>query len=202
VPPSTPGGQPTTKGKAAPYPRCLRPARGVHHDLDRSVDLKRGYVHLGAADTKNGEGRLIPLNRTLLELFSTIPRDLGCPYVFPHPGKVDAWQANPEAVDVRYHRTYISHRFALACHKAGGSNVRFHDLRHTFVTNARRAGIDYFRIMAISGHKTMLVFKRYHTIDAGDLTQAIRQMDTYMDTMTDTATPLQPAKPSGASPLT
>ena len=63
------------------------------------------------------------------------------------------------------------------------SHATFHDLRHTFVTNARRAGIDYFRIMAITGHKTMAVFKRYNTIDQQDLQGAIRQLDTYMDTM-------------------
>jgi integrase len=61
-------------------------------------------------------------------------------------------------------------------------NATFHDLRHTFVTNMRRAGVDYFRIMAITGHKTMRVFKRYHTIDTRDLREAMKQMDTYMDT--------------------
>jgi len=66
------------------------------------------------------------------------------------------------------------------------SHSTFHDLRHTFVTNARRAGIDYFRIMAITGHKTMAVFKRYNTIDQQDLQGAIRQLDTYMDTIMDT----------------
>jgi tRNA(Leu) C34 or U34 (ribose-2'-O)-methylase TrmL len=52
------------------------------------------------------------------------------------------------------------------------------------VTNMRRAGVDYFRIMAITGHKTMSAFKRYHTIDHQDLHQAIGQLDTYMDTNT------------------
>jgi len=159
------------------------------------LDPKTGCMRLGAHDTKNGEGRLIPLNRTLLDRFGTLPRYLGSPYVFPHPGKLAAWQVDTEAVDVRYHGSYISHRFARACQKADVANVTFHDLRHTFVTNARRAGIDYFRIMAISGHKTMLVFKRYHTIDAGDLTQAIHQMDTYMDTRARSYISLQPARP-------
>jgi hypothetical protein len=36
--------------------------------------------------------------------------------------------------------------------------------------------------MAITGHKTMSAFKRYHTIDHEDLHQAIGQLDTYMDT--------------------
>lgn len=92
-------------------------------------------------------------------------------------------------------RTDISHRFACACDKAGVPNARFHDLRHTFATNARRAGIDYFRIMAISGHKTMLVIKRYHTIDVGALAQAMRQMDTHMDTITEIDTRQPPVRP-------
>ena len=36
--------------------------------------------------------------------------------------------------------------------------------------------------MAITGHKTRLVFTRYHTMDAGDLTRAIWTLDTQMDT--------------------
>ena len=68
------------------------------------------------------------------------------------------------------------------------SHTTFHDLRHTFVTNARRAGIDHFRIIAITGHKAMAVFKRDNTIDQRDLQGAIHQLDTYMDTMNaDTA---------------
>jgi hypothetical protein len=50
------------------------------------------------------------------------------------------------------------------------------------VTNMRRSGVDYFRIMAVTGHKTMTVFKRYNTIDEADLRQAMCQMDTHMDT--------------------
>jgi integrase len=72
--------------------------------------------------------------------------------------------------------------FETARQRAGNSGVVFHDLRHTFVTNIRRAGVDYFRIMAITGHRTMDVFNRYHTIDQDDLHHAVRQLDTYMDT--------------------
>jgi integrase len=87
-----------------------------------------------------------------------------------------------EQGDPRYQGTSITHAFARACRKADIPHATFHDLRHTFVTNARRAGIDYFRIMAITGHKTMAVFKRYNTVDEQDLRQAMQQMDTYMDT--------------------
>jgi integrase len=82
-----------------------------------------------------------------------------------------------------YHATSITHAFERAYRTSGVSHATFHDLRHTFVTNARRMGIDYFRIMAITGHTMMAVFKRYNRIDQRDLQRAIRRLDTYMDTM-------------------
>jgi integrase len=77
----------------------------------------------------------------------------------------------------------VRRAFEVACRKAGVDDVVFHDLRHTFVTNMRRSGVDSFRIMAVTGHQTMTVFKRYNTIDEADLRQAMSQMDTHMDTL-------------------
>lgn len=41
----------------------------------------------------------------------------------------------------------------------------------------------------------MLVIERYRGIDVGAFAQAMRQMDTYMDTMVETNTRQQPARP-------
>jgi integrase len=142
------------------------------------VDLKRGTMRLKSIHTKTDEGRVIPLNQALTTMLKTATRYVSCPWVFVNPATLEGWQANPERIDPRYHATSITHAFERACRKAGVTGVTFHDLRHTFVTNARRAGIDYFRIMAITGHKTMAVFKRYNTVDEHDLRQAMRQMDT------------------------
>jgi integrase len=125
---------------------------------------------------------VIPMSYTLTTTLKTVTRYVCCPWVFVNPARMDAWQTNPDMVEPRYHKTSITHAYQRACQKAGVENATFHDLRHTFVTNARRAGIDYFRIMAMTGHKTMAVFKRYNTVDEADLRQAMRQMDTYMDT--------------------
>jgi integrase len=147
------------------------------------VDLKAGTLRLKSSETKTDKGRLIPLNQTLTSALKTATRYVRCPWVFVSQTMVDLWQADPEQVDPHYHATSITHAFERACRTSGVSHATFHDLRHTFVTNARRAGIDYFRIMAITGHKMMAVFKRYNRIDQRDLQGAIRQLDTYMDTM-------------------
>jgi integrase len=152
------------------------------------MDLKMGTIRLKSSDTKTDEGRVIPMSQTLTSTLKAATRYVGCPWVIVNPARMDAWQASPDMVEPRYHKTSISHAFERACRKAGVKDATFHDLRHTLVTNARRAGIDYFRIMAITGHKTMAVFKRYHTVDEADLRQAIRQMDTYLDTSPETDT--------------
>jgi integrase len=146
------------------------------------VDLKQGLIWLRSGDTKTGEGRVIQLNPIVIEALQALPRYLGCVWVFVNPARMAACRESPGTVDPRYHEASLTLAFVRACRQMGIANATFHDLRHTFVTNARRAGIDYFRIMAITGHKTMLVFKRYNTVDERDLRQAMGQLGTYMDT--------------------
>jgi integrase len=148
------------------------------------IDLKRGMIRLKSADTKTDEARHVPLNQALTVVLKTATRYMHCPWVFVNSVLVTGWQTNPEQVDPRYRTSSITHAFVRACGKAGVAGATFHDLRHTFVTNMRRAGVDYFRIMAITGHKTMAVFKRYNSINEVDLQQAMSQLDTYMDTTT------------------
>jgi integrase len=143
------------------------------------VDLKAGVIRLRPENTKTREGRSIPLTKELSETLrnATIYLDESgqrVPYVFTYAArKIGS----------------VRRAFETACRAAGISDAVFHDLRHTFVTNMRRAGVDYFRIMAITGHKTMSVFKRYNTVDHGDLQHAIGQLDTYMDTSAQSAGP-------------
>jgi integrase len=61
-------------------------------------------------------------------------------------------------------RAEMTRSFGTACKRTGIEDFTFHNLRHTAINNWRPQGHDYFRIMAASGHKTMSVFKRYHTV--------------------------------------
>ncbi len=113
------------------------------------VDLKEGFITLRPEDTKTNEGRLVPLNREMMEMFKAMPRGL------------------PGVLVFALHN--IQRAFEKARQGAQLGDFTFHDLRHTFINNRRLEGHDYFRIMAITGHKTMSVFRRYNTVSKEEL---------------------------------
>ncbi len=118
------------------------------------VDLTKGFIRLRPEDTKTNEGRLVPLNRELVDMLQAMPRGLPGVKVFTYDGKSVS---------------SIKRAFATACRKAGIEGFTFHDLRHTAVNNWRLQGHDYFRIMKATGHKTLSVFKRYNTVSQDEL---------------------------------
>jgi integrase len=122
------------------------------------VDLKEGFIRLGHESTKTNEGRDVPLNLELIEMFKVMRMRNGVPMpqvrVFSYAGRSLG---------------SIKKAFATAVRKAGIEDFTFHDLRHTAINNWRLQGNDYFRIMAASGHKTMHVFKRYNTVSKEEL---------------------------------
>jgi integrase len=135
------------------------------------VNLKEGYLDLTADDTKTSEPRRIYLNETLLEIFSNAGkiRRIKHQNVFTYRG-------NPI--------TCIRHSFQDACKKAGIKDFHFHDLRHTFNTNMRKAGVDRSVIMKITGHKTMAMFERYNTVDSDDARCAMTQFEKHLQNQT------------------
>ena len=73
------------------------------------------------------------------------------------------------------------------CKKAGIKYGRFekggfifHDMRHTFNTNMRKAGVADSVIMEVTGHSTREMFDRYNTIDEQDTRQAVNQLSLFL----------------------
>jgi integrase len=98
------------------------------------IDLGRSVME--RKDSKNGEGRIVPLTKKAL---SVLPdRGIGRLYpVFPRK----AWES--------------------ALSKAGIDDFHFHDLRHEAVSRLFERGLNQFEVAAVSGHKTMQMLKRY-----------------------------------------
>lgn len=123
------------------------------------MDLKEGFIRLEPEHTKTNDGRLVPLNGELIEIFRDMRTDLaGFPLsevkVFTYAGRSVG---------------SIKKGFITSCKKAGIEDFTFHDLRRTAINNWRLQGHDYFRIMAATGHRTLSVFKRYNTVSREEL---------------------------------
>ena len=81
----------------------------------------------------------------------------------------------------------IKKALACACEKAAIKDFRFHDLRHTYVTNMRKAGVNQTVIMKVTGHKTFSMFAHYDTVDISDAQDAVRKLDKFLENMDGTA---------------
>jgi integrase len=95
------------------------------------VDLKNGFIRLAAEDTKTNEKRAIPLSPILREILEEIRKEQREGKVTSIGGHVFTWGGR--AMTEGWKRA-----FHTACRKAGLEDVRFHDLRHTFVTRKVR----------------------------------------------------------------
>jgi integrase len=74
------------------------------------------------------------------------------------------------------------------CREVGIENFRFHDLRHSAVTNLRAAGVDVETIMKIVEHSSVEMFLRYRAVDDEELDAAMQKLDARQ---AHTLTPIQ-----------
>ncbi|MEW5852419.1 MAG: site-specific integrase [Myxococcota bacterium] len=134
-------------------------------DLEWSyVDLERGVIRLPAEATKTDEARIIYLTARAKAALEETPVHKDCPYVFVNPATKKPWADMKRAFD-------------RACVGAGLSGIWFHDLRRSFVTNARRRGVQESVVMRMSGHRTRAVFDRYNIVEEADLRAAVVQLE-------------------------
>lgn len=130
------------------------------------VNMKEGYINLTPQDTKTGEPRYVYFSgpvKDILERLGKV-RQISHRFVFTYHG-------NP-VKSIKYSLT-------RALRKAGIQDFRFHDLRHTFVSNARKAKVDRTVIMKLTGHKTLSMFTRYNTVDQADAKEAMQQLESF-----------------------
>ena len=148
------------------------------------VNLVDAQVSLFPGETKNDEGRTIPLVAELLEVLKSqrTRRDMeypDCDFVFFRRGK--------RIGDFRK-------AWGSACARAGLGKIEldarkrsrkykgllFHDLRRSAVRNLVRAGVPERVAMAISGHKSRRVFDRYNIVSDRDVLEAGEKLETYL----------------------
>jgi integrase len=128
------------------------------------VNLREGYLDLTARDTKTREPRRVYFSNEVRDVLTRARKVRGL--IHAH---VFTYKERPiKSIKVA---------LASALKKTGIEDFRFHDLRHTFVTNMRRAGNRQTVIMKLTGHKTLSMFARYDTIEPSDAREAMRRLD-------------------------
>ena len=130
--------------------------------------LKERLIRLSAEDTKDHEARDIPICDELYEVLDRLPRGIQGDYpVFTYKGKM-----------IRDFRGGLK----TACKNAkitygrNGDGFIYHDLRRTFYTHARRAGVQESVIKEITGHARHEVADRYNQVSMEDMRQGIERL--------------------------
>jgi integrase len=150
------------------YLTGMRRGEILELEWDR-VNLSEGHVDLTPDDTKTDEPRRIYFNsiKELKDVFIEADRKkkAGQKLVFTKEdgSPVPKW--------------YIRDLLIDACNKVNVGPYRLHDLRHTFNTNMRKAGVDQVVIMKITGHKTNKMFLRYSHIDKEQGERAMEKLN-------------------------
>lgn len=110
-----------------------------------SVDFARRFIFVERS--KNGRSRKVPMNSEVLNTLAGLPRN----------GEEFVFSKERSSGPLRSVRT----AFLSALRKAKISNLRFHNLRHTFATNLVMNGVDLVTVKEILGHSEIAMTVRY-----------------------------------------
>jgi integrase len=137
------------------------------------VDLQAGVVRLDPGTTKNNEGRTFYVTAELRTVLTTqlasieALTDTGtiCPYVFHRP----------DGTRIKDFRK----TWANACEAAGYPGKLLHDFRRSAVRTLERSGVPRSTAMAMVGHKTESIYRRYAIVDEQMHREAAAKLDTW-----------------------
>lgn len=139
--------------------------------LWKDVDFERNLISVnkqwtrkdGVTPTKSRENRVVPMSSNLrgflLELKQEFPY---VEHVLPRPVE---WTHGDQAKVLREF-----------CKLIGITEVKFHDLRATFITNLLSQGVSLVKVMSIVGHKKMEttdIYLRLAGVDVKGATEAL-----------------------------
>ena len=116
------------------------------------VDLQNRTAFL--PDTKNGDSRTVPLSTSAIQVLADLPRHISG-FVLP----------------VKFFT--LDAAFNRARNRAGLDDVRFHDLRRTAITQMAVKLPNIIELSAVSGHKSLMVLKRYFRPSPLDLAKKL-----------------------------
>jgi integrase len=104
-------------------------------------------------DTKNSDDRRIPMSKQVQRIIKKYPF---------------GFSVVPRRLRKHFH---------IACAKANIEDLRFHDLRASFCTNALLSGMSIAEVATLSGHRDWSMLKKYTRIKPEDLEDKVNKIN-------------------------
>ena len=117
--------------------------------------------------TKSGRERHVPLSAAALELLASIRKRANCDYIFAN----DKTQKPFVSIFYSWHTARTA---------AGLSDVRIHDLRHSFASFLVNAGCSLYEVQKILGHASVVMTQRYSHLSQESLLRAVSHASVYV----------------------
>jgi integrase len=125
----------------------------------RHVDFRGGWLRLEPGEAKNKEGRNFPLTPELRDALES--QSERTKMAERERGEIVPWVFHRNGKPIKsFRRAWLT-----ACTKAGLVGRIPHDFRRSAVRNLERAGVPRSAAMAMVGHKTESIYRRYAIAD-------------------------------------
>ena len=152
----------------------LRPVE-VKHLQWRNVDLIEGVIRVTRSKNQSSH-RVIPLNQSAIKALTTM-RSRAEMMGFTHPEHyvwcARQWERfDPTSPVKKWDTAWRNLR-----HKAGLPKLRFHDLRHTIITELAEAGVPDHVMESISGHLSRRMLEHYSHVRIEAKREALDALD-------------------------
>jgi len=125
------------------------------------INMKQRFINV--RESKNNEIRTIPINDMLYKSLQEIGPQMPLQYVFTND--------NGKPLST------IKTGFRAALKRAGITDFRFHDLRHTFASLLVMAGADIRTIQELLGHKDIKMTMRYSHLSTAHLRDTVNKLN-------------------------
>ena len=137
----------------------IRKARWEHVHLEQRI--------LTVPVSKSGKPRHIPLSDEAVEVFLSIPKVQGCPWVFP------GHASGKPLSDIYLFWNKLRRKLGL-------QGIRVHDLRHTFASLLVNAGHSLYEVQKLLGHSDPRTTMRYAHLGQTSLLAATQTVSTHL----------------------
>lgn len=143
------------------------------------VDLEKKMAWMHPDETKAGNAIGVPLNETACQILAK-QQGKHKRWVFVHTTPAYRNDGTKTAA-VRKMRTDSNKAWRGALKRAGISNFRFHDLRHTWASWLVQSGVSLLALKEMGGWETLEMVQRYAHLSAGHLSEHASKIDTILN---------------------